>query len=151
MERSDMARSMFAVHSMECITELLESGVNPDGDEYEYQNLYEESPLAHEFMCTGPEVSNVAKLLVQYGADVNNRSIRTNESILEVCVRGGDFRQVQWHVKNGAAFLMTEWVWWRRPIPIVKLARIGYIIWNGSTDVCIYSFTGTTRNPSHCR
>jgi len=70
--------------------QLQNNTVNVEGPhELRKLGLYEMSPLAYELLFDY-KVSDKARLLVKYGADVNSTCLKTGKSILELCIERHD-------------------------------------------------------------
>ena len=85
--------------SIDCMKRLLQSKANPN-----LKNKYGETPL---MLCVND--LNKMKLLVQYGANINDSSISGNTALLVACGAGSSYTTIKWLIDNGANPLAKRW------------------------------------------
>jgi uncharacterized protein len=92
-----IAATLFA--SIDCMQLLLQNKANPN-----LKNKYGETPL---MLC----VNDIAKmkLLLQYGANINDSSLSGNTALLIACGAGSSYITVKWLLDNGANPLAKRW------------------------------------------
>jgi ankyrin repeat protein len=85
--------------SIDCMKLLLQNKAHPN-----LKNKYGETPL---MLC----VNDLAKmkLLLQYGANINDSSLSGNTALLIACGAGSSYATVKWLIENGANPLAKRW------------------------------------------
>jgi uncharacterized protein len=85
--------------SIDCMKLLLQNKANPN-----LKNKYGETPL---MLCVN-DVTKM-KLLLQYGADINDSSLSGNTALLIACGAGSSYATVKWLIENGANPFAKRW------------------------------------------
>jgi uncharacterized protein len=82
-----------------CLKLLLQSKANPN-----LKNKYGEMPL---MLCTND--LEKMKLLLQYGANINDTSLSGNNALMIACIAGSPYTIVKWLIDNGANPKAKRW------------------------------------------
>ena len=85
--------------SADCMNLLLQNKANPN-----LKNKYGEMPL---MLCTND--LDKMKLLLQYGANINDTSLSGNNALMIACIAGSPYNIVKWLVDNGANVKAKRW------------------------------------------
>jgi ankyrin repeat protein len=85
--------------SADCMKLLLQNKANPN-----LKNKYGEMPL---MFCTSD--LNKMKLLLHYGADINDTSQSGNNALMIACIAGSSYTIVKWLLDNGANVKAKRW------------------------------------------
>src|SRR5450432_4685721 len=85
--------------SIDCMKLLLQNKANPN-----LKNKYGETPL---MLCVN-DITKM-KLLLEYGAGINDSSLSGNTALLIACGAGSSYATVKWLIENGANPLAKRW------------------------------------------
>jgi ankyrin repeat protein len=85
--------------SADCMRLLLQNKADPN-----LKNKYGETPL---MLCTGD--LDKMKLLLQYGANINDTSQSGNNALMVACIAGSSYTIVKWLIDNGANVKAKRW------------------------------------------
>jgi uncharacterized protein len=85
--------------SVDCMKLLLQNKANPN-----LKNKYGLTPL---MLCAHDTTK--MKLLLQYGASINDSSLSGNTALLIACGAGSSYATVKWLIENGANPLAKRW------------------------------------------
>jgi uncharacterized protein len=85
--------------STDCMKLLLQNKANPN-----LKNKYGETPL---MLCVN-DITKM-KLLLQYGAGINDSTLSGNTALLTACGAGSSYATVKWLIDNGANPLAKRW------------------------------------------
>jgi ankyrin repeat protein len=85
--------------SADCMKLLLQNKANP-----RLKNKYGETPL---MLCTTD--LDKMKLLLNYGANINDTSQSGNNALMIACIAGSSYTNVKWLIDNGANVKAKRW------------------------------------------
>jgi len=85
--------------STDCMQLLLQNKANPN-----LKNKYGQTPL---MFCTSD--LDKMKLLLQYGANINDTALSGNNAFMIACIAGSSYNIVEWLIDNGANVKAKRW------------------------------------------